>query len=131
MGAGLTVASAVLFGLAFPPTGWLPLAWCALAPFFVALRRGGVGRAVLLTWLWCLVAAWAVGDWFATSVADYFQQPMPLAVALFFGVFTMMASPYYLAAALSYRVLARREGVVPPVPDIVGPVQTRVDRPFK
>jgi apolipoprotein N-acyltransferase len=94
--------------MAFPPTGWLPLAWAALAPFFVALRSGGLGRATLLTWLWCLVAAWVIGDWFATSVADYFQQPMPLAVALFFGVFTVMAGPYYLAAALSYRVLARR-----------------------
>ena len=74
IGAGLTVASAVLFGLAFPPTGWLPLAWAALAPFFVALRSGGVGRATLLTWLWCLVAAWVIGDWFATSVA--FSQVM-------------------------------------------------------
>lgn len=103
-----TLVSAVLFGLAFPPTGWLPLAWCSLAPFFVALRSGGTRRALLFTWLWCLIAAYGVGDWFPSSVAEYFHQPFPLALLLFFAVFTLMAGPYYATAALVYRVMARR-----------------------
>jgi len=105
---GLTAVSAAAFGLAFPPTSWLPLGWCSLVPFLVAVRRGGALRALGLTWLWCLVAAYVVGDWFAGSVAEYFHQPLPLAIALFFAVFTVMAGPYYAAFALAYRVLARR-----------------------
>ena len=105
-----TVLSAVAFALAFPPTRFWPLAWVALAPFFVALRRGSWRRALGLTWLWCLVAAYGVGDWFASSVAAYFDQPMAVAIALFFAVFTAMAGPYYLAAALAYRTIAARGG---------------------
>lgn len=104
----LTLASGLAFGLAFPPLRWHALAWCSLAPLFVALRTGGTLRAVLLVWLWCLAAAWSVGDWFPRAVAGYFGQPMPVAIALFFAVFTVMAGPYYLAAALAYRALARR-----------------------
>jgi apolipoprotein N-acyltransferase len=104
----LTILSGVLFGLAFPPTGWLALAWVALAPFFVALRSGGTRQALLMAWLWSLVASYAVGDWFPRAVADYFQQPLVVAVALYFGVFTLMAGVYYMAFALAYRRLATR-----------------------
>ncbi len=106
-GVLLTVASSVLFGLAFPPTGWKPLAWLALAPFFVALRSGRGLRALLLTWLWCLGSAYCIGDWFPKAVASYFHQPMGVALALFFAVFTLMAGPYYMAFAWAYRALAR------------------------
>jgi apolipoprotein N-acyltransferase len=107
-GVLLTVSSGVLFGLAFPPTGWKPLAWLALAPFLVALRRGSLAQALLLTWLWCLVASYVIGDWFPRAIATYFHQPMLLAVAFYFGVFTLMAGPYYMAFAWAYRALARR-----------------------
>jgi apolipoprotein N-acyltransferase len=115
IGAGLTVASGTSFGLAFPPTSWLPIGWLALAPLFVALRGGGVGRALLLTWLWCLAASWAVGAWFPRSAASYFHQPMPVALALYFGVFTTMAGPYYAAFALAWRVLERHFSVALPL----------------
>ncbi len=108
IGVGLTAVSGLAFGLAFPPASWLPLAWFSLVPFLLALRRGGVARALLLTWLWCLAAAYSVGDWFAGSVAEYFHQPMPIALGLFFAVFTVMAGPYYMAFALAWRVLGRR-----------------------
>jgi apolipoprotein N-acyltransferase len=115
IGVLASVVSAVLFALAFPPTSFRPLAWVALAPFFVALRRGGIARALGLTWLWCLVAAYGIGDWFPTSVAEYFHQPFALAALLFFAVFTIMAGPYYAAEALAYRVLARRFTAVLPL----------------
>jgi apolipoprotein N-acyltransferase len=104
----LTVVSAIAFGLAFPPTSWALLAWFALAPFFVTLRRGSLAQALLMTWIWCLVAAYVVGDWFPGSVTAYFEQPMPVAIALFVAIFTTMAGPYYMAFTLAYRVLARR-----------------------
>lgn len=105
---GLTALSAALFGLAFPPTSWSPLAFVALAPFLAAAARGSLRRALLLAFLWSLAASWAVGDWFPRSVAAYFAQPMPVAAALFFAVVALMAAPYYALAALAWRVLARR-----------------------
>jgi apolipoprotein N-acyltransferase len=100
--------SAVLYGLTFPPYGLTALAWCALAPLMLALRRGGAGQALFVAWLWCVVDAWVVGDWFPRAVAAYFQQSLALALALFVGVFTLMAAPYVMAFALAYRALSRR-----------------------
>jgi apolipoprotein N-acyltransferase len=106
-GIGLVALSSLLFGLAFPTARVAPLAWLALAPLFVALRRGRLGGALLLTWLWCVTGACLVGDWFPRAVADYFHQPMPVAIALFVGVFTLMAAPYLCAFTAAYRALAR------------------------
>jgi apolipoprotein N-acyltransferase len=102
-----TALSAVLFGWAFPPTRWSMLGWIALAPLLVALRRARTLRgALLLTWLWCLVAAYAVGDWFPRSVSQYFLQPFGVGLALFFAVFTVMAGPYYFGFTAAYRALS-------------------------
>lgn len=108
LSAALAVGSGLAFGLAFPPLRWHALAWISLAPLLIGLRLGSTRWAAFLVWLWCLAAAWSVGDWFPRSVANYFDQPMPVAIALFFAVFTLMAGPYYLAGALAYRALARR-----------------------
>ncbi len=110
--AALSAASAVLFALTFPTWRWTALSWVALAPLFVALRGGGLGRALVLAWLWCVVGAVAAGSWFPRAVADYFGQSLAVALALFVGVFTLMAAPYVMAFAVAYRALARRYGPV-------------------
>lgn len=110
-----TLTSGALFSLAFPPASLHGLAWFALVPFFVSVRRGGPGRALLLTWLWCVFAAYFVGDWFPEAVADYFHQPAAVAIALFVGVFTVMAAPFYMAFTWAYRVLARRFSLALPL----------------
>jgi hypothetical protein len=62
----------VLYGLCFPPVGLRGLAFVALVPFFVSIRRAGrTGVALLLAWIWTVVAAYAVGDWFPWSVSTY------------------------------------------------------------
>ena len=104
----LAAVSAVLFGLTFPPTGWKGMEWVALAPFLVALRQGGIGQALFISWLWCVVGASVAGDWFPRAVAQYFKQPLPVALALFAGVFTFMAAPYFMVFGVAYRALARR-----------------------
>lgn len=111
----LASSSAVLYGLTFPPTGWTGLSWIAVAPFLVALRQGGLGQALFLSWLWCVVGACVAGDWFPRSVADYFGQPMPVAVGLFVAVFTLMAGPYFMVFAAAYRSLARRYEIFLPL----------------
>jgi apolipoprotein N-acyltransferase len=109
------VLSAALYSLAFPTVGAAGLAWLALVPLFLAVRRAGTRGALVLAWLWCVVGAAFTGDWFPRSVADYFQQPMPVALALFAGVFTLMAAPYLCAFAAAYRALARGPALAVPL----------------
>jgi apolipoprotein N-acyltransferase len=108
--AGLACVSAVLFGLTFPPTGWKAVSWFAVTPLLLALRLGGIGQALFIAWLWCVVGATVAGDWFPKAVASYFGQPLVVALALFVAVFTFMAGPYFMAFAAVYRALARRFG---------------------
>ncbi len=108
--AAATLASAALYGLAFPPTAWRGLAWVALVPFLVSVRRARPLGAMGLAWLWTVGAAYAVGDWFARSVSTYYQQPVAIGIGFFAGVSSVMAAPYFIAFALAYRALARRRG---------------------
>src|SRR5215468_10935104 len=103
----LTLASGWLYGLCFPTASVQLLAWVALVPFFAAVRRASLARALLLGWVWTITAAYFVGDWFARSVATYYQQPILIGVAFFVGVSSLMAAPFYMAFAICYRVLVR------------------------
>jgi apolipoprotein N-acyltransferase len=80
----------------------------ALAPFFVALRSGGRGRALLLAWLWLVLACCVIANWFPGAVASYFDQPWLVAFVLFLGVAPTAAAPQYMLFALAYHALARR-----------------------
>ena len=84
-------------------------------PFLAALRRAGVGRALLLGWVWTLMAAYTVGDWFAHSVVTYYEQPILIGVEFFMSVSSFMAAPFYMAFALAYRRLVRRPGAATPL----------------
>ena len=110
-----TALSAVLYGLSFPPTRLRLLAWVALIPLFAAIRRAGAGGALLLAWVWTVVAAYVVGAWFPRSVSTYYQQPVVVGVAFFLGVSSLMAAPYYMAFAACYRRLARAPTTLIPV----------------
>jgi apolipoprotein N-acyltransferase len=110
-----TAASAVLYGLAFPPTGLRPLAWVALVPFLAAVRRARPGGALLLAWAWTVLAAYVVGEWFPRSVSTYYQQPLSVGIAFFLGVSSLMAAPYYVAFAACYRRLARAPAPLVPL----------------
>jgi apolipoprotein N-acyltransferase len=103
-----TAASAIAFGLAFPPASVKPLAWIALVPFLLALRGAGLARALVLGEVWTLLAAWTVGSWMPDAVATYFLQPRWVGWLFFFGISTGMAGLYYMAFAAVYRGLAER-----------------------
>jgi apolipoprotein N-acyltransferase len=103
-----TTASAIIYGVSFPPTRLRLLAWVALAPFFAAVRGASLGTALVLGWLWTVMAAYVVGDWFPRSVSGYYGQPAYVGIAFFFGVSSLLAAPYYMAFAVAYRRLARR-----------------------
>ena len=110
-----TIASAVLYGLAFPTTAWRLLAWIALVPWLLALRGAPFSRALVLGWLWSVASAYVVGDWFAPSLAQYYHQPYAVGLLLFFAVSTVTAGPYYAAFAVCYRALVRRPGAALPL----------------
>ena len=107
LAAAATAASAVLFGLSFPPYEVKVLAWIALAPLLVAIRAGSLRRALVLTAGWSVLAAYVVGDWMPEAVAVYFRQPQPLGFLFFLAVAATMAAPYYMAFAAAYRALPR------------------------
>jgi apolipoprotein N-acyltransferase len=109
------LASAVLYGLAFPPARLRPLAWVALVPLLVALRGVPLRTALGLAWLWTLAATCMVADWLPISLADYYQQPLLVGVGFLLGIPTVMAVPYYLAFAGCYRLLARAPAVIRPL----------------
>ena len=68
----LTLATAVLFGLSFPPVGAAPLAWVSLVPFLVALARVPPRRAAALALLLAPAGALGITWWFASMVSAYF-----------------------------------------------------------
>jgi apolipoprotein N-acyltransferase len=103
-----TLASAALYGLAFPPTALRGLAWVALVPFLVSVRRARKAGAMGLAWLWTVAAAYAVGGWFPRSVSTYYRQPIAVGIGFFAGVSSIMAAPFFVAFAVGYRALVRR-----------------------
>lgn len=111
----LTLASGLLYGLAFPPHGIAPVAWIALAPFFVALRGSGWKTALGLGWLWSVLAAWTVGEWMPVAVETYYLQPRAIGYLVFLGVATVMVAPYHMGFALAYRRLHPRFGATLPL----------------
>jgi apolipoprotein N-acyltransferase len=68
----LTLATALLFGLSFPPVGAAPLAWVALVPFLVALARVPPRRAAALALLLAPAGALGITWWFPWTVSAYF-----------------------------------------------------------
>lgn len=79
--------SAVLLGLSFPPVGWWPLAYVALAPVGVlAARAAGQRRLIWTSWLvwfvfWLVMASWLI----PVTVGGY------VAVSLLQGAFMAIA----------------------------------------
>jgi apolipoprotein N-acyltransferase len=104
----LTVGSAVLYSRAFPSAAVRPLAWVALVPFLVTLRRAGRWEAMLLAWAWAVIAAYGLNDWFPRAIATYYLRSNTVGFAFFLGVSSLTAAPYFMAFAGCYRCLARR-----------------------
>lgn len=110
----LTVLSAVLYALAFPPVRARPLAWVALVPLLIALRDASLRRRAGLGMLWTLAVGYGVGTWMPGAVSNYFHQPIAIGIGLFLIVTGFMAAPYYVAFAAAYAPLVARYGVLGP-----------------
>ncbi|MBW2282363.1 MAG: apolipoprotein N-acyltransferase [Deltaproteobacteria bacterium] len=101
-----TVASAGLVTLAFPPFDLAPIAWVGLAPLLVAVRGGGVARAVWLGLLWSEVYFFLLIDSMPPGVAEYFERGALASWGLAAGLFVANGGLYYAAGLAAYRWLA-------------------------
>src|SRR5262245_45309905 len=106
-----TTISAMLTGWCFAPAGVPVLAWVALAPLLVSLRRAsGLGTACLHAWWWTIILGWTVNDWFPRAVSGYYQQPVAVGLGLFLCVCSFTVAPAVALFAGCYRRLARTPG---------------------
>src|SRR5262245_35078680 len=113
----MVLLSAACYGFCFPVTAQRWLAWGALAPFFVALRRAQRLEAAGLACAWTILATYVVADFLPGSVATYYQQSMWVGFSFFLGV-ALLAAPYVVGFAVCYRSLGRRG--TPPWPWLAG-----------
>lgn len=112
---GGTALSAALFGLSFAPVGIWPLAFVCLVPLLMVLRTGGLGRALTLAWLWAVLSALAISSVFPGSIANYFGQPVWMGWVFAIGIYSLMASLYYMAFTPVYRTLVKSETLALPL----------------
>jgi len=105
----------VLYGAAFPPLALRESAWLALVPLLAALRHASPVRAALLGGVWGVLAAEAVGTWFASGVATYYGRSLLLGAAFFAGVSLLLAAPFFAVFAAAYAYGTGRRTMVPEV----------------
>jgi apolipoprotein N-acyltransferase len=102
--------SALLFVAAFPPLSVRWLAWVALVPLFVVVRRSRLRPALVAAGLWGMLAAWGTTDWFPSAVSHYYGQPWAVGFLLFAAAAFSMGAVEYMAFAACYRRAGARGG---------------------
>jgi apolipoprotein N-acyltransferase len=122
------VLAGILYGLCFPPLALRPLAWVALVPLLVAIRRTGYRGAGGLAVVFSGVATYATVDWLPRTVATYYEQPVSVGIALFLAVWCTTVLPWVTAWALWYRVLSDRPSLATPWLAAAGWVATELAR---
>jgi apolipoprotein N-acyltransferase len=114
-GLVLVLVSALANALAFPPWGLRPLAFVSLAPLFVAIRGGGLMRAILLGALWGEIWSWSIASAFPASIATFYGRSMLFGIVVGSLIFFVMSALYYAVFAALDRVVVRRPRVFTPL----------------
>src|SRR5690242_10623540 len=107
----LTVLSAVLYALSFPPVSFWPLAWVALVPFFLAASTVRPIQAAGYGILWGIIMAYGVGWWFPEMLAHYFKTSLVVGWLGFFAVSSGLIGIYYGAFSAWLSWLSRSQAV--------------------
>ena len=98
----------LVYGVSFPMARIAWIGWVGFVPWFVAVRVAGTGASVLICCVSTLLGSYLCTPWLARAVANYYQQPLALGLALFVGVWVVTISPFLIAFVLCFRELARR-----------------------
>lgn len=107
----LTLVSAALYVFAFPPWDFDGLAWFALVPWLLAIRRAPSWRDALVQGVWLSVLVNLGGFyWVAFVLREFGGLPWPLAIIGWF-LFSFICQPqfYLLAPVLRWTGLLREE----------------------
>ena len=109
----LTVLSALLYALSFPPFSFFPLAWVALVPFFLAVSTARPIYAAGYGILWGIIVAYGVGWWFPEMLARYFAVSPAVGWLGFLAVSIGLIGIYYGVFATWLSWLIRRQAANP------------------
>lgn len=114
-GLALAALSGAALGLAFPPWNLEPLAWVALVPLLIALRRAaGPGAAAACAAAFALGLWGVVWHWGPHAVVHYFGQPWTVGLGFFAVLALGTVAPPVALFAWAYRRCATRAGVLLP-----------------
>lgn len=105
------LAVPLVYGASFPASGRAWIGWIGFVPWFVAIRIASTRTAILLCCVSTLLGSYMCTPWLADAVANYYQQPLALGLALFAGVWAVTISPFLIAFTLCFRELTRRPSV--------------------
>lgn len=101
------VGSAVVHAGAFPPWEHSWLAWCALIPFFLALRGLTPGQGFAAGWLWGTAAIWVVAHWVPAALRFYYEQPWWFAILFCVIGSQVLWGTYYAAFGTAAAIILR------------------------
>lgn len=104
----LSLASGVLFALAFPSFHLPLLAWIAIAVLIIASLEGGLGEAILRGLLFGVAFYLLSTPWIYTVMRQYGPLP-PWEAAGVMGLMILAASPYFLAFTTCVTWIAGRD----------------------
>lgn len=106
------VLSAAVYALGFPPWEIREAVWCALVPFFLAVRSLCPRRAALAGLLWGTAAIWMVAYWVPPALLFYYQQPWWFGLIFCVtGSLVLWGSQYMVFAAVAAAASARTRGL--------------------
>jgi apolipoprotein N-acyltransferase len=111
----LILATAVLYGLSFPPYGSALVAWFALVPFLLAMRDLSATAALAWAWISGLVMAYAITDFLPEAVATYYGQGTLFGLLLFVGSVSAMCCVSHMLFAAWVRRPGRGSGLLSPL----------------
>src|SRR5262249_30296241 len=109
----LTIGSAILYILSFPPFALSPLMWVALVPFFLTVSRARPGFAAAYGVLWGVVMTCGVAWCFPRMLADYFGLSTVTGWIALFAAGIGLAGVYSGAFAAWLSWLVRRQAAHP------------------
>jgi apolipoprotein N-acyltransferase len=109
------VLAGVLYGLCFPPLALKPLAWVALVPLLVAVRRAGRWEALGLGIVFAAAGTCATVDWLPRTVSTYYAQPVSVGIGLFLAVLVVTVVPWVAGWVVWYRHMSTTSTIAGPL----------------
>src|SRR3989338_162275 len=110
----LTLSTAVLFFLSFPPLNLFPLSWISFVPFFFALRNTSRPTHFKLGWILSFSMTALGFYWIVYTMQEFGQLPLWLSLILF-GIYALFASSHItLFSFFLYELTNRKRKPLPP-----------------